>query len=272
MLETGADVIVFVDSDVLVHADVFTRVRHGFARDEGLVALFGSYDDRIATRGTVAAFRNLLHHVVHQRSAGEVRSFWAGLGAVRRPAFDAVGGFDADRYPHPSIEDIELGGRLARHGRILLDPAIQGTHLKEWTLGSMVRTDFRHRGVPWVTLLASQRELPATLNLGTRERASVVAALAVAWAVVRRRPLVAAAGIGAEVVLNRDLFSVLHERLGFRGAIAGVGLHTVHQLTAVAALPAGLVGATRRSASAAAAYSLRRRAEPVGLPALRPRR
>ena len=62
----------------------------------------------------MAAFRNLLHHVVHQRSAGHVRSFWAGLGAVRRTAFDAAGGFDAERYPQPSIEDVELGGRLAR--------------------------------------------------------------------------------------------------------------------------------------------------------------
>jgi len=245
VLQTSADVVVFVDSDVLVHTDVFNRVRRAFARDESLVALFGSYDDRIATRGTVAAFRNLLHHVVHQRSAGEVRSFWAGLGAVRRPAFDAAGGFDADLYPHPSIEDIELGGRLAREGRILLDPALQGTHLKEWTLASMVHTDFRRRGIPWVTLLASQRELPETLNLGARERASVVAALAIAWAVVRRRPLLAAAAIGAEVMLNRDLFSLLQKRLGFRGAVAGVGLHTVHQLTAVAAVPAGLVDATR---------------------------
>ena len=245
VLQTGADVVVFVDSDVLVHADVFTRVRHAFARDEGLVALFGSYDDRIATRGTVAAFRNLLHHVVHQRSAGEVRSFWAGLGAVRRPAFDAAGGFDAGRYPRPSIEDIELGGRLAERGRILLDPALQGTHLKEWTLGSMVQTDFARRGVPWVMLLATRRELPATLNLGARERASAVAALAVAWAIVRRRPLVAAAGLGAEVMLNRDLFSLLHRRLGIRGASTGLALHTVHQLTAVAAAPAGLVRAMR---------------------------
>lgn len=209
------------------------------------MALFGSYDDRIATDSTVAAFRNLLHHVVHQRSAGEVRSFWAGLGAVRRPVFDAVGGFDADRYPHPSIEDIELGGRLAQRGRILLDPALQGTHLKEWTLASMVRTDFRHRGIPWVRLLAARREFPATLNVGAREQASAIAALAVAWGLVRRRPFVAAAGIGAEVVLNRDLVSLLHERLGIRGAIAGIGLHTVHQLTAVAAVPVGLVDATR---------------------------
>ena len=189
----------------------------------------------------MAAFRNLLHHVVHQRSAGDVESFWAGIGAVRRTGFDAAGGFDPNRYPQPSIEDIELGGRLARQGRILLDPAIQGTHLKEWSLGSMVLTDFGRRGVPWVSLLVSRRELPATLNLGARERASVVAALLVAWGIVRRRPLAVAAGVGAEVALNHDLLSLLYERLGSRGAIAGVGLHTVHQLTAVAAVPAGLL-------------------------------
>jgi hypothetical protein len=164
---------------------------------------------------------------------------------VRRTAFDAAGGFDAPRYPRPSIEDIELGGRLAREGRILLDPAIQGTHLKEWSLESMVRTDYGSRGVPWVSLLASRRELPATLNLGARERASVLAALVVALGIVRRRPLVVAAGIAAEVALNRDLIGLLHERLGPRGAVAGVGLHTVHQLTAVAAVPAGLLASTR---------------------------
>ena len=76
--------------------------------------------------------------------------------------------------------------------------------------------------------------------LGARERASVLAALAVAWGIAGRRPLVTAVGLGAEIALNRDLLSLLHERLGARGAIAGVGLHTVHQLTAVAAVPAGL--------------------------------
>ena len=246
--ETTADIVLFVDSDVLVHADVLTRVRQAFASDQSLVGVFGSYDHAVATESTVAAFRNLLHHVVHQRSAGDVESFWAGIGAVRRTGFDAAGGFDPDRYPQPSIEDIELGGRLARQGRILLDPAIQGTHLKEWSLGSMVRTDFGRRGVPWVSLLVSRRELPATLNLGARERASVVAALLVAWGIVRRRPLAVAAGVGAEVALNHDLLSLLYERLGSRGAIAGVGLHTVHQLTAVAAVPAGLLAsASRRS-------------------------
>lgn len=245
--QTRADVVAFVDSDVLVHADAFTRVRRAFALDPELVALFGSYDDTVATVGTVAGFRNLLHHVVHQRSAGDVASFWAGLGAVRRSSFVEIGGFDAARYPRASIEDIELGGRLARHGRILLDPALQGTHLKQWTLASMVHTDLRRRGVPWVRLLATERTIPPTLNLGARERLSAIAAVAVAVGVVGRRPLLAAAGVGAEVVLNRDLFAVLHERLGPKGAIAGLGLHTLHQLTAVASVPVGLIAATRPS-------------------------
>jgi len=243
--QTTADIVLFVDSDVLVHPDVLTRVRHAFSSDPRLVGVFGSYDDTVATESTVAAFRNLLHHVVHQRSAGDVASFWAGIGAARRSAFDAAGGFDAPRYPRPSIEDIELGGRLAREGRILLDPAIQGTHLKEWSLESMVLTDYGRRGVPWISLLASRRELPATLNLGARERASVLAAMAIAFGIVGRRSLVVAAGIAAEVALNRDLLALMHERLGPGGAVAGVGLHTVHQLTAVAAVPGGLLASAR---------------------------
>ncbi len=244
--QTQADVVVFVDSDVIVQPDVFVRIHEAFARDQGLAAVFGSYDDLVASDEVVAGFRNLLHHTVHQRSAGDVRSFWAGLGAVRRTVFDDVGGFDADRYPHPSIEDIELGARLAEKGRIILDPDLRGTHLKRWTLASMVQTDFSRRGVPWVTLLVEQRKIPATLNLGWRERGSALAAVALAYGLVRCRPLVAAAGVLTGVALNRDLISLLYRRLGARGAIAGVGLHTIHQLTAVAAVPAGIAKARRR--------------------------
>jgi glycosyltransferase involved in cell wall biosynthesis len=240
------DLLVFVDSDVLVHDDAFERIRAAFAADGGLVALFGSYDDRVATRGTVAGFRNLLHHVVHQRSAGEATTFWAGLGAVRRGPFEGVGGFDASRYPHPSIEDIELGARLATKGRILLDPAVQGTHLKEWTLEGMIRTDFARRGVPWVELMLERSEVPASLNLGLRERASAAASLGAAAALLARRPVLAAAALAAQVTLNRDLYTLLLRRMGATAATAGVGLHAVHQLTAAASVPAGVAAHARR--------------------------
>jgi hypothetical protein len=241
----SGDVLVFVDSDVMVHADALDRVRAALDADPGLVAVFGSYDDRVATKGTVAAFRNLLHHVVHQRSGGEAVTFWAGLGAIRREAFEAAGRFDADRYPRASIEDVELGTRLAVQGRVVLDPAIRGTHLKEWTLRTMVHTDFARRGMPWAQLMIERREVPATLNLGARERLGAAAALLAAVALVSRRPGVAAMALGAQVALNRDLYRLLADRIGVRGAIAGVGLHGVHHLVAVAAAAAGLAAHVR---------------------------
>jgi hypothetical protein len=237
----AGDVIAFVDADVLVHRDAFARIRSAFARDPELVGVFGSYDDEVVTRGLVAGFRNLLHHTVHQRSAGRSDSFWAGLGAVRSDAFAAAGGFDAARYPEASIEDVELGGRLARRGRIVLDPALQGTHLKEWTLRSMLVTDFARRGMPWVTLMADRRAVPTTLNLGARERASGATAVAAAILLLCRRPAAAGAAVAVGIALNRDLYRKVGRRMGGRGLVAAVPLHALHQLAGAAAVPAALL-------------------------------
>ena len=238
------DVLVFVDSDVVVHEDAFRRVRVAFDADPELVAVFGSYDDEVATSGVVAGFRNLLHHHVHQSATGEARTFWAGLGAIRRDAFLAVGGFDVERYPVPSIEDIELGGRLA--GRIVLDPQLLGTHLKEWTLVGMVKTDFAQRGVPWVELMLERRELPTALNLGWRERASAAASVAAAVSLLRRKPGGVALAAGTLVELNRDFYGLLARKQGPKRAATGVALHAIHHLTAAAAVPAGVIAHRRR--------------------------
>jgi GT2 family glycosyltransferase len=241
---TSGEIIVFVDADVVVHEDALARLRQCLRDDPDVVAVFGSYDDRVATHGLVAAYRNLLHHVVHQRHAGPVPTFWAGLGAVRRDAFTAVGGFDADRYPRPSIEDVELGARLAARGIVRLDASAQGTHLKEWTLRSMVETDVLRRGAPWVQLLVDRRHVPRTLNLGARERASVVAAIALVGALVRRKPIATATLAAAQIALNDDLFRVLGRRRGAGGIAAGLALHIVHQVSALASIPVGLTRST----------------------------
>jgi GT2 family glycosyltransferase len=248
------DLLVFVDADVLPHEDAFARLRAAFSASPELTAVFGSYDDQPPARGVVAGFRNLLHHHVHQRGGGPATTFWAGLGAVRREAFVAVGGFDAARYPRASIEDVELGSRLAAGGaRIALDPRVQGTHLKSWTLAEMVRTDFALRGVPWVALLLREGRASDTLNLGWRHRASAAAALVGAAAAARRRPVPALGAAATLVALNASFYALLARRRGPGQAALGVGLHAVHHLTAVASLPAGLL-----------AHALERARAPVG--------
>jgi GT2 family glycosyltransferase len=237
-----ADVLVFVDSDVLPHADAFRRIRDAFADKPELAALFGSYDDSPPAPGAVSGFRNLLHHFVHQQSGGEATTFWAGLGAIRRDAFVRAGGFDAERYPVPSIEDIELGMRLVGAGeRLRLDPALQGTHLKRWTLAGMLRTDLHGRGVPWVALLARESAAPTGLNLGWRHRLSAAASILLVSSLATRRPRQAALAVGALVALNAEFYGLLLRRRGPAEATLGVGLHALHHLTGAAAVPLGLL-------------------------------
>jgi cellulose synthase/poly-beta-1,6-N-acetylglucosamine synthase-like glycosyltransferase len=135
------DVLVFVDADVVVHPDALELLRQAFASDARLTAAFGSYD-RHPPAGVVSEFRNLLHRHVHRENAGEACTFWAGLGAIRRPAFLATGGFDEVAFPRPMLEDVELGLRLSGQGhRTAVMPEVQGRHLKRWTLRAMLSSD-----------------------------------------------------------------------------------------------------------------------------------
>jgi hypothetical protein len=59
----------------------------------------------------------------------------------------------------------------------VLNPDIQGTHLKRWTLSSVITTDVLHRGVPWVRLLLRGRRLPGRATLNVRGLEQLLTAL-----------------------------------------------------------------------------------------------
>lgn len=230
----AGDALFFLDADVVAAPGAVGHVRRLLGARLDVAAVFGSYDASPRAPGLVTQFRNLLHHFVHQRGRREASTFWAGCGAVRREAFEAVGGFDASRYRRPSIEDIELGYRLRDAGfTILLDPTLQVTHLKRWTLRSMLVTDLTRRALPWARLLLARRATPPDLNLGAAQRASValvgVAAGALLGAVVR--PALLGAGVAAlagVAVLNRDLLAFLRAERGGAFAAAALPLLVLH--------------------------------------------
>ena len=243
------EVIVFVDADICVHSDSLRRFAVLFAKDSDLGAAFGSYDTRPRSPGLVSQYRNLLHHYVHNQNAGEAETFWAGLGAVRRSALIGVGMFDEWHYPRPQIEDIELGRRLRQHGyRILLDPGIQGTHLKRWTLRDVLKTDFGSRGVPWMWLMLQEGmgAAPSTLNLRLRERVSTIlmasSLLGVGVAAVWRSPwpLVGTlAAVAVVLALNARLYEFMRRRKGFAFALGVMPLHMLYYLTNIASAVVG---------------------------------
>ncbi|MGH9884472.1 MAG: glycosyltransferase family 2 protein, partial [bacterium] len=165
--------LVFIDADVAVHADTLSRIVATVDEQPAITAVVGTYDEAPPAPGFHSQYRNLLHRYTHLSGAGEAHTFWAGCGAVDRGAFLSVGGFDERRYGRPQVEDIELGYRLRdAGGRILLQPDIQATHLKQWSFLGGLRTDLWDRGVPWVELLLERRLMTraGTLNVKGGER------------------------------------------------------------------------------------------------------
>jgi glycosyltransferase involved in cell wall biosynthesis len=245
----GGGWLVFIDADVRVHPDALRRIADIAQSRPDLVAIFGSYDAHPAQSGVLSEYRNLLHRQVHCAGAGDAETFWAGCGAVRRDAFDAAGGFDVVRFARPSIEDIELGYRLRdRGGRILLDPAIQGTHLKRWTLGAMVRTDIRDRGIPWMRLLLERgNRRAAALNTTRGEQLKVIlaatATLFLFAALPFRDPrlaILAAALLGVLIASNFRTYAWFARQRSWGFALAVIPLNLLYYLGNAVAAGAGM--------------------------------
>lgn len=176
------DVLFFVDADVTLHSDTLNLIEQRFAESPELTGLIGSYDDEPGASNFLSQYKNLFHHYNHQISDEVVSTFWGACGAVRKSAFEAVGGFD-ERYKKPCIEDIELGYRLTQAGyAIRLDKNIQIKHLKQWQPISLLRAEIFYRALPWTELILRQRETAAggnktvkkELNLSDKNRFSVV--------------------------------------------------------------------------------------------------
>jgi GT2 family glycosyltransferase len=233
-LATG-NVLVFVDGDVIAAPDAVDRIGAVLRENPGAAAVFGAYDDAPDAPSFVSQFRNLSHRYVHCTTSREATTFWAGLGAVRADAFRAVNGFD-ESFTRPCVEDIELGYRLSSAGyRILVEPSIEGKHLKRWTFFSVIHSDVFDRGIPWTQLLLRVGSTQTDLNLTSRLRLSVVAAylcvllvaLAVKWPVAG---LLAVVPLLSLLMLNRHYYGYFADVRGWWFAARVVPLHFVHHL------------------------------------------
>ena len=231
--ETEGPILLFIDSDVVVQPDIVAQVGDLFGSEPDLAACIGSYDDAPAESNFLSQYKNLQHHYVHQASHEEASTFWGGCGAIRQDIFLEMGGFNTS-YARPSIEDIELGYRLRRHGyRIRLLKQLQVKHLKRWTARSLILTDIRDRAIPWTRLILEKGKMLNDLNLQTGQRLSVVSvwlgllALVTAvfflWAL-----LLAGLACAALLLLNRHFYRFLFEKRGLLFLLLALPWHWLY--------------------------------------------
>jgi GT2 family glycosyltransferase len=243
----NGSIVLFADSDVLLPRDFIARTVAAFADHPETAAIIGSYDDAPTAPGIVSRYRNLLHHYTHQHGSREAETFWAGCGAIRRDAFEDVGGFD-ESYQLPSVEDIDLGYRLRKVGhRIRLVPTWQVKHLKKWTFADLIFTDIGSRAIPWTRLLRREGRLDNDLNIdmGARLSAALVCLgicllpLGFLWPPAL---FLGASLLALATALNWAFYRFLAHRGGWPFAIAAIPLHWLYFLGASAGFVLGHLG------------------------------
>lgn len=240
------ELLFFVDADVEVQRDAVGRVQAAFAAEPELAALMGSYDDDPGEPDFLSQYKNLLHHYTHQAGRSTTFSFWGACGAIRRAIFLEAGGFD-EGYRKPSIEDIELGYRLARAGHTLrLDKTLQVKHLKRWEALNLLRTDFFGRALPWTELIHRHGRMANDLNLGLAARLSVVAVylLGLATLLAPRWPrmlALATMAAGALLALNARVYGFFLRKRGASFALRVLPWHWLYYAYSGVAFAVGTV-------------------------------
>src|SRR5262245_658204 len=155
--QASGDILFFIDADVIIAPESIDFVRNFFQQNPQISAVFGSYDDAPAEQNFLSQYKNLMHRYVHHEGSGKAGTFGECCRAIRKEVFLALNVFDAQLYPHPSIEDIELGIRMVeRDYEIRLEPGLQGKHLKRWTITSLLKADIFYRAYPWSKLIANR--------------------------------------------------------------------------------------------------------------------
>ncbi|WP_254716530.1 glycosyltransferase family 2 protein [Actinomadura sp. WMMB 499] len=175
---SSGDVVFFLDSDVALHPDA-VRAALDVLRDEPDVGCVqGVYEpEPLIDDGPVEWYRILHAAYWRRRHLGDVTGVVFALAAIRRDVLEEVGGFDETLR---DCEDVEYGGRLAGHGRVVLTDRIRGRHDDGHRLRPVLAEQWR-RAVPLVPLtLAAARRGAGQPEPANRRAGIVVAALAVA--------------------------------------------------------------------------------------------
>ena len=139
----GGDVILFLDSDVIVPVDLIEKISTHF-NDRSVWAVQTLYTPVCPATDPVSQYQNYYYYYsLNRMPEGETATFATWCSAIRRDRFAEIGGFNV-RIPEPTVEDEELGYTIVESGgTIILDKTIQVTHLASYTLAQFTSRRLR---------------------------------------------------------------------------------------------------------------------------------
>jgi GT2 family glycosyltransferase len=239
--------VFFIDSDVMLRSDTLERLVVRF-REGDVDGLLGVQAVDMRFRDLVSQYKNLWMRWTYLRQQGNVPLFYTSAAGIHRETFLRAGGFDQG-YTTPNVEDTAFGQKLAKLGiRVQVLPDLEYEHVKRYSLGGLLRTDFmravsltrlklRNRG----EIVRNNTSVPggyvASIPLTGLAALCAVAALALRSPALGAAALAAAAGV---VALNREFLTTIRRTEGWARALGAVPLLLLELFVAGAGLVVGL--------------------------------
>lgn len=135
------DVLLFVDADVFVPADIFERLAAAYG--DGVDAVLGVEAELATLPDFASKYKNLWMRFTYLQLPARVDLFYTSCASIKRDVFLAAGGMD-EGYKKPSVEDTAFGRTLAARGvRVFLDKGIEVEHRKLYSKVGALTTAFR---------------------------------------------------------------------------------------------------------------------------------
>ena len=156
--QSRGDVVVFVDADAVPRPDLVARLTSGYL-DARLAGVSGQIME--PARGSLAdRWRgHFWRQTQGEAPLSQAAFLVGGCCSLRREAALEVGAFSSEYRTNG--EDVELSLRLRQAGgRLAYDPAAQVMHLRQDSVGSLLRMVYRHKR-DHVRALRTRGESPA---------------------------------------------------------------------------------------------------------------
>ncbi len=132
------EILVFIDSDVVIQPETLSRITEFFSLHEEIDALTGLLGKEHPHRNFFSQYKNLYMHYTFNKLPGRVNFLYGSIFAIRRRALVS--------YDHdvPVADDTAFGQKLISEGRqIAFLRELEVVHLKKYRFASWLKNDFR---------------------------------------------------------------------------------------------------------------------------------
>ncbi len=175
----NGNLLVFVDSDAVLKPNAIEKMVRDYEECPEAACVCGTFSKFSGGAGWFDKFRNLQLYWWHNGKKIDkkfISIFIVTGGSMKREKFFEIGGFNA-AYANADVEDYEMGHRILKKYKILLDKSIQFDHDHYKSPFWILSKKLFSRSRMWASLLVKRKSFEASYATPNRGLGAVFASL-----------------------------------------------------------------------------------------------